>query len=349
MARDVRCVLTSSTVQITEVDPFDEDALRAWHDVCLRSQHHQRPWASPWQYAEVRAELRAPGRRRRFAGYAGVVEGQVVSSGALSLPLLDNLGTANFAVDTDPSHRRQGFGSAMLAHLESLADGNGRHLVNTDVFYPYDAPVDGSGHPHADFLTRRGYAFGLGDVARTLDLPVNDAFLEELVGEAAAHHTSYRIEAFSGPVPEKLVASFAVLSASLMTEAPVGEVEREAEAVDVAALREEETMRTAQGRTPYTAVAVDEDGQVVAFTTVMTTTHDPGRCFQWGTVVRREDRGHRLGTAVKATNLRLVQREDPSLTRLLTYNAEVNAHMVAINDRLGFRPVERLGEFQKRL
>ena len=34
---------------------------------------------------------------------------------------------------------------------------------------------------------------------------------------------------------------------------------------------------------------------------------------------------------------------------MVTWNAEVNAHMVAVNEQLGFEPVERLGEFQKRL
>jgi hypothetical protein len=53
--------------------------------------------------------------------------------------------------------------------------------------------------------------------------------------------------------------------------------------------------------------------------------------------------------AVKIANLCLVQREQPGLERLITYNAEVNAHMVGVNDRLGFVPVARLGEFQKRL
>jgi hypothetical protein len=32
-----------------------------------------------------------------------------------------------------------------------------------------------------------------------------------------------------------------------------------------------------------------------------------------------------------------------------TWNAEVNTHMVAVNDALGFRPVEYLAEFQRRL
>jgi hypothetical protein len=63
--------------------------------------------------------------------------------------------------------------------------------------------------------------------------------------------------------------------------------------------------------------------------------------------VRRSARGHRLGLALKVANLRLLQRERPDILSVTTYNAEVNAHMIGVNQRLGFRPVARLGEFQK--
>jgi GNAT superfamily N-acetyltransferase len=336
-------------VEITEVDPFDGDAVRAWHDVHLRAEMHGREWANPWQLPEVLAELRSPGRRRRLLPFAAHVGGELVTAGALSLPQLDNLSSASLTVNTDPARRREGHGSAMLAHLEGFARAHARRLINTETFYPYAAPEDGSGHPYADFLTRRGYVFGLGDVHRVLDLPVDDALLDRLADEAAARHAGYRIEVFSGPVPERLLASFAAIEASLMTEAPAGDVERGPEAVDLEAFRQGEALLEAQGRTAYRAVAIDHAGEVVAYTNVMATVHAPDRCFQWGTVVDRGHRGRRLGLAVKVANLRLLQRESPGLELLFTYNAAVNAHMLAINDALGFRPVERLGEFQKRI
>ena len=112
-------------------------------------------------------------------------------------------------------------------------------------------------------------------------------------------------------------------------------------------------MVEAQGRTLYNTVALDGEGWPVAYSNLATTRHDPGNAFQWGTLVRPEHRGHRLGLAVKAVNLRFyqdsVRDDDHRATRLRTWNAEVNTHMVAVNERLGFRPVERLGEFQKGL
>ena len=86
----------------------------------------------------------------------------------------------------------------------------------------------------------------------------------------------------------------------------------------------------------------------MAYTDLATTVARTRTAYQWGTLVRGDAPGHRLGIAVKVANLRLLQRERPDVRTLITYNAEVNAHMVGVNDRLGFVPVARLGEFQRR-
>ncbi|MCW2758985.1 MAG: mshD 3 [Nocardioidaceae bacterium] len=336
-------------VDITLLDGSDAGLFRDWHTVQQVSQEHGRPYANVWTHDQVLSEVRAPTSRRRFLPYAGVVDGAVVSAGVLSLPMADNLTASNVTVDTRPELRGRGYGGAMLAHLEAVAASEGRTLADTEIPYPYDAPADGAGHPDVEFATRRGYAFGLGDVHRMLELPAPDGLLERLADDAAPHHTTYRVVAFAGPVPDEHLASYAVINASLMTEAPAGEIEREAESTDPALVREAEALQEAQGRTPYVALALDPQGEVAAYTKLLSSRQEPGKGYQWGTVVRRQDRGHRLGVAVKVANLRLLQAEEPDVERVFTYNAEVNVHMVAINDAVGFRPVERLGEFRKRL
>jgi RimJ/RimL family protein N-acetyltransferase len=77
--------------------------------------------------------------------------------------------------------------------------------------------------------------------------------------------------------------------------------------------------------------------------------HDPGHVFQWGTLVAAGHRGHRLGMATKAHNLLWVMAEEPGRTSLVTTNAEVNRHMIAVNEALGFRPVERHVELHRAL
>ena len=150
-------------------------------------------------------------------------------------------------------------------------------------------------------------------------------------------------------MPDDLLDGWAALTGTLVTEAPTGELAVEPEHVDAAVVREAEATLARQGRTKVNTVALDASGQVVAYTDVATTVHEPGKAYQWGTLVRRDARGHRLGLALKVANLRLLQESLPGVRRLTTWNAEVNSHMVGVNERLGFVSVARLGEFQKRL
>jgi len=56
-----------------------------------------------------------------------------------------------------------------------------------------------------------------------------------------------------------------------------------------------------------------------------------------------------LGLATKIANLRAFSVDFPTVGRVHSWNAEENAQMVAINDALGFAPVEYGAEMQLRL
>ena len=103
------------------------------------------------------------------------------------------------------------------------------------------------------------------------------------------------------------------------------------------------------GRARYETVALTPDRQVVAQSTLAMPLGESTHVYQWGTFVHREHRGHKLGLATKAVNLRAVQSARSDLTLVSTQNAETNAYMVAINERMGFRPFEVPAEFVKRL
>lgn len=337
-------------LQVRPVDPFDDTAVDAWHGVYLLAERHGREeLATPWQLEELRTQLQTPTRSRRTLLLLGEVGGVPVVAGNVQLRLLDNLTSAEVFVYTHPEHRRAGHGSVMLAEVEELAREHDRTLLASDTAWPHELGPSGAGSPGLEFARAHGYALGLGDVMRVLRLPVADAVLDDLAAQAAPHHAAYTLRSWVGPVPDDLVQSWTELVTTLMTEAPLGEMEREPEAVDVAAMREGEELGRRQGRTKYNTVALDADGTVVAYTDIATTVHEPTRAYQWGTLVRGADRGHRLGMAVKAANLALLQRETHGLEQVVTWNAEVNDHMIGVNEQLGFRAAERLGELQKRV
>ncbi len=225
----------------------------------------------------------------------------------------------------------------------------GRDTLTADAAWSFDAPVDGAGTPNAEFLRSHGFALSLGDVKRVLDLPPDVAHLERLAAGAAPHHPGYALRHFAGAVPDDIVDAFGELVGSLTTEAPMGDLHLEAEVYDAARIRADEAVMARAGRRKLTTVAVAPDGDLAAYSELVLPDHDPDRVYQWGTLVAPAHRGHRLGMAVKAHNLLALADEEPGRTVLLTYNAEVNTHMIAVNEALGFRPVERLGEFQRRL
>lgn len=338
-----------SALEIVELDPFDAAAFDAWHRVYEEAEDAAGPGiASPWRLEEMRPLLQERSTRQRMLGWSGLVAGEVVTVGWVRMPLLDNRELAEVSVHTAPEHRRRGHGSRMLAHVEAFVRAQGRTILVGESVWAYAGGASGAGQPGPEFAAARGYALALGDVKRVLALPVPEQVLDDLAREAAARHSGYRLRSWSGPVPDDLLVGWARLTSSLSAEAPMGELEWEAETPDPAVVREREALAAQQGRTKYNTVALDAAGAVVAYSDLATTVHEPGKAYQWGTLVDPAARGHRLGLAVKVANLRLLQAERPDITLLTTYNAEVNARMVGVNERLGFTPVARLGEFQKR-
>ena len=336
------------TLEIAPVDPSDAAAFAAWHRVYeLSTRHELGEVATPWQLEELRATMQAPGRHSWSGAWSALLGGQAVGAGWMRTPLLDNLELAELDVHVLPDHRRRGIGTDLLALLEDEARSRGRRVLTGLSSWPYDAGSDGRGAAGPEFARARGFDLALSEVQRELLLPVDDDLLAALADDAARAHPAYTLRSWSGPVPDDLLQGWAEITSTLATEAPTGDLELEPEAVSTEAVREREDTIARQGRTKYNTVALSESGEVVAYSDLATTVHEPGRAYQWGTLVRREHRGHRLGVAVKVANLRLLQRERPDITRLTTYNAEVNSHMIGVNEALGFRPVARLGDFQK--
>jgi GNAT superfamily N-acetyltransferase len=333
--------------EISPVDPFDGDAVDAWWEAYAAARRvDMGEDAVIWSRKESRAELQQPSattHRRAFSASEG---GEVVGSASLALPLKDNVHIAAIGINVPAEHRRRGVGSALLAHVEREAAAAGRTTMRADVYWPASAPADGAGEPGREFARRHGYDVALGDLQSRLDLPVTDATIDALL--AAAPAAGYTLRSWTGPVPDDLVADWAALDALLDTEAPTGDLDIQAASADVADFRADEQLVARQGRTSYGTVALTADGRVAAYTQIVVS-RDDGNAYQWGTLVRREDRGRRLGLRVKLENLRLLQRLSPGTTRVYTFNAESNAHMLAVNARLGFRAVARMGELQKRL
>ena len=337
-------------MDIRPLDPSDADAMLAWHTASTEAHVHGLEHPSPRTLEETRADFTSSRVGSRTQPFAGYVDGRLVTTGVVELSLLDNLTQAHVDVATPPAERRHGHAARMLAHLTEVARAQGRDVLHAEASWRYDAPADGAGAPNAEFLVAQGFRLSLVDVKRVLPLPVARPLLDGLAAEAAPYHADYGLRSWQGPVPEDVIDSFGALVGQLITEAPAGEDQDfEAEVFDAARIRDDEKLLEESGRTKYTTIATATDGTVVAYSEIGVPAHDPQQVFQWGTLVLPEHRGHRLGMATKVANLRRLQDGEPGRERLYTWNAEVNRHMIAVNEALGFVAAQRMGEFVKRL
>ena len=85
---------------------------------------------------------------------------------------------------------------------------------------------------------------------------------------------------------------------------------------------------------------------LVAFTDLMAAAAGDD-VFQNQTLVLPGHRGHRLGLAMKAANLRAMRADEPHRQLVHTWVAPGNQHMRAVNAVFGFQAVELLDEWQR--
>lgn len=337
----------SSDLRIADVDPLAGESLQAWIDArqdSARAEFGDRH--TGWTATEVRARLREAASHRMELIAAQLGE-DVVAAATVHLPVKDNLHAASAELSVRPRWRRHGFGSLLLAEVERRAVRAGR----TTLVVECEAAA-GSRAPADSFAPQHGYKPALKSLRSDLDLPPGslDPMLAHLEAEAAAHAGGYDVLTWWDAIPDAWLDQRALLSARMSTDAPLGEVDLQEEVWDAERVQETFRVARAQGRRVVETVAVHRgSGQAVAFTDLSIPDHTPELAYQRDTLVLAEHRGHRLGQLVKAANLREVRERLPAVSRVVTWNAEVNAPMLRVNRAMGFRVVGVLTEWQKSL
>jgi GNAT superfamily N-acetyltransferase len=336
-------------VEIRELDAAalaDDEVMRDYYELSRRAELLDRPDATFWTLEEMVGAYRSADsgeRQQLFAAYDG---DRMVACAPMWSPLLDNTEKVFFSVDVDLPDRRQGIGRAVLERHEQDAAADGRTLMFTDTKLPF---AERDGHGYVAFAEACGYAVANHEVIRHLELPVPDETINGWIDESAPHHEGYTIETHVNEVPDDLVESLCTLLGQLAVDAPSGAVDFEEEVMTPGRFAEMVDSVKAMGRARYETVALTPDREVVAHSTLAVPLSDSTTVYQWGTFVHREHRGHRLGLATKAVNLRAAQAFRDDLTMVTTQNGETNDFMVSINERMGFRPVEVAVELFKEL
>jgi GNAT superfamily N-acetyltransferase len=241
----------------------------------------------------------------RVVGFAQVVavEGSTVGDAVLGV-----------AADA----RRQGIGSALLAAVRDYAPAAGCESI-----VGRHATLAG-----ASFAARVGATDTRRWIQSHLSLADADLDVEPV--------PRYRLQSWIGAAPESLVVSYAHAREAI-NDAPAT-TEDEWAPWDVVRVRDQERSLESRGREMRVTVALDGESRVAAFTELRVS-RTPGAVGQTeDTAVVRRHRGRGLSRWVKAESLGLLAQDRPDVALVVTCNAEENAAIRHVNERLGFVP-----------
>jgi len=303
-------------VRRLDVADAPENVLDRVYDVMARCHAEASPEAPFRSRAEVEAFLRhAPAFSTREYWIAEL-DGDCVGFGYLALD--PELPAARTEILVRPDSRHAGHGSALLEAVQRQAEEHGARML-----------VGGhSTEPGARFAAAAGAVDKHREVESLLRLPA------EL---AATPVSGYRLQSWVGAAPADLLDSFASAREAI-NDAPRA-ADEELAVWDGARVRELEAALERRDREVRVAVALDEHGNVVAFTELRVARARGASATTEDTAVVREHRRQGLGRWVKVESLRRLQAERPDVTQLTTVNAEHNEAIRSLNEALGFRPV----------
>jgi GNAT superfamily N-acetyltransferase len=256
------------------------------------------------------------------------IRGRVIGVLEVHLPHWDNTHLGFVEVTVDPLSRRQGLGRRLFDVGVERTRADGRRLVLAGCY-------DGSAG--VAFLKAMGFDRASEEVQRRQDLLSLDwARLDAEYAAAQRSAAGYELVRMPGPTPEDMMADVARMTEAI-NDAPTDDLDVEDEVFSPERIRAFEAAQLATDRRIYRVVARERDTGVLAgHTMVAVESENPGRGWQLDTSVLRAHRGHRLGLLLKIAMLLWLADEEPHLRMLDTWNAASNAHMIGVNEVLGY-------------
>lgn len=335
------------SITITSFDGADRTSVDEAYRIGAAANESDLPDLPPFCRRRFDALFHTPMPGTRSLWVLARLDGVPAGYLQLDLPQLDNPDNATAELKVHPELRRRGVGRALHEYGVRLLREHGRKRV---VAMTVSALPDGPARSVAGdaFAASTGAQSALPEVRRRLDVGAIDRVaLRAALAEARPRAEGYQSVCWQGSTPEEYVADVAYLDGRLLMDAPMGDVQWEPEQVDAERIRGNEHALDARGRRRYhLGMRHEASGRLVAWTLLDVGASSGWHAFQQITIVDPAHRGHRLGLIAKAENLHHLLTHEPAVRVIDTFNAASNSYMVAINEQLGFRPVDSWNNWQ---
>jgi mycothiol synthase len=260
-------------------------------------------------------------------------QGSIVAWSIVSWELAEtNQHLVNAQIEVHPDHRRRGIGSVLFARALEIATTEGKRMI-------FGRTVDRVPSGEA-FAERIGMRKGMiGHTNQLLLADVDRSTVERWVEEGPVRAAGYSLVQIDGRIPDDLIQQVTDCRA-VMNTAPTEDLEVDDWIATVETERAIEASMLETGNERRLVLARhDSSGDLVGFSELWRHPHNlPETCWQWGTGVFPDHRGHALGKWMKAVNVLRVLDEWPEAVDIRTHNADSNDPMLGINNALGFKP-----------
>lgn len=325
-------------MELFAFDPDDTRRMAGYLEVLNAARAVDSPWVHPTTVRAEQGLLRYGWDGEPQDPYLAVAEDVPVATGVISTSEWDNIQLAWLYLHVHPAHRRQGYGSAMLAALIEEARRRGRTSI---VIEGWEGPAP------RGFGERHGLEVKSVAVQRRQHLAEVDwSGLERLHTQARGAAADYEILRQEGLTPAHELEAVAALSGAI-NDAPTDDLEIEDEVYNGDRVGAYERAQLDRGRRLYRTIARHrESGELAGHTVVAVDAEQPRFGEQHDTAVSKAHRGHRLGLLLKTEMNLWLRQAEPQLTEIDTWNAASNDFMIGVNEAIGYRPMGRELAFQ---
>jgi GNAT superfamily N-acetyltransferase len=202
-------------------------------------------------------------------------------------------------------------------------------------------------------LTESGHAFirHVGGIEKHCAVEQRAVFagldwprLREWEDAATAHGLTW--ERHAGRVPRDVLLALLPVFTELFVDVPLGGLERAPVRWEIDGYDQWYETQERVGGAHHLVVLRAPDGSVAGLSEAAWDARRPGIVHQQLTAVARSWRGRGVGRALKAAMLRQVHQAHPEAMLISTNNAEVNAPILSINARVGFKLAWRNVDYQ---
>ncbi|MCW3494257.1 GNAT family N-acetyltransferase [Microbacterium sp. SSM24] len=293
-------------------------------------------------------------------GFAVERDGVILGVVKMMISTEDDVSTIEFDLMVDPPRWGEGAEQLLLAEVEREARERGIATIQTWTLHRPGtpgrrlSPPTGWGEIPAEdrqtvFQLDNGFSLEQVERNSVFDLTGRFDVVERMLAEAvAAAGDDYRIVTWSSPTPPEYRDGYAHVLSRMSTDAPSGGMVIDEQHWDADRVARRDARQQAQGLTvSVAAVEHIPTGKIAAYNELVIAEDRHGATQQYGTLVVKEHRGHRLGTIVKCANLLHWRELVPESPRVSTFNAEENRHMLDINETIGFVPASYAGAWKK--